>query len=91
MVEQKVEAKTCWQTAYLTEPTSCFKMAGSQPCSPDNCLVEKAAEEIPFIYQDLIVRLCHAVCRISAVSENNQEFLERMAKKGKKHLLSIKE
>jgi len=85
------EKKTCWQVEYLPEQTPCFKMAGNYPCSPNECLVEKAAEKIPFMYQDLILRLCHSVCRISAVSENNQEFIERMAKKGKEHLLSIKE
>ena len=85
-----VEKKTCWQT-YLTEPTPCFKMAGNSPCDVDDCLVEKAAEEIPCIYQDLILRLCHSTCRISSVSENNQEFLIRMSEKGVKHLLSIVE
>jgi hypothetical protein len=84
------EVKVCWQT-YLQEPTPCFKMAGNRSCSPKDCLVEQAADKIPFMYQDLILRLCHSICRISAVSENNQEFLERMAENEKKHLLNIKE
>ena len=83
------EKKTCWQLAYLPEKTPCFKMAGNSPCDADDCLVEKSAEKIPFIYQDLILSLCHSVCRISCVSEENQEFLIRMSKKGNKHLLSI--
>jgi hypothetical protein len=55
-------------------------MAGGTPCSADNCLVENAAEKIPFIYQHLIESLCHKVCRMSADSENNQEFFKRVAK-----------
>ncbi|MBU1117344.1 hypothetical protein KKD37_00010 [Patescibacteria group bacterium] len=82
------EKKICWQLAYLPEKTPCFKMAGNSPCDADDCLVEKAIEEIPCIYQDLILRLCHSKCRISCVSEDNQEFLIRMSEKGVKHLLS---
>jgi hypothetical protein len=85
------ELKICYQQTYLPEPTFCFKEAGYHPCDASNCLVESAIEKIPFVYQSLIEQLCHSVCRISSVSQDNQEFLQRMANQGKKHLLSILE
>jgi len=78
IIASMTEKKTCWQS-YLSETTPCFKMAGNTPCSAENCLVEDAAKNIPCIYQDLIKQLCHSTCRISCVSEENQEFFQRMA------------
>lgn len=77
-----MEEKICCQQAYLSEPTPCFIMAGGVPCSERNCLVEDAIDESPFVFEDLLVQLCHKVCRMSASSKNNQEFLERVAKRG---------
>lgn len=82
--------KVCYQD-YLSEPTPCFKMAGGYPCSAEDCLVEKALQNAPGVYESLIERLCHSTCRISCVSVENQEFFQRMAAKGEKHLLSILE
>jgi hypothetical protein len=86
-----VDKKTCWQITYLPKQTPCFQMAGNTPCDADDCLVENAAKKIPFVNQDLILRLCHSTCRLSCVSEDNQEFLIRMSNKGNNHLLSILE
>ena len=73
------ENKICYQT-FLPEPTPCFMMAGGNSCSEKDCLVEKVLNTVPSVYQSLIENLCHSVCRMSANSKNNQEFLDRTAK-----------
>jgi len=90
-----IEAKHCWQTAYLPTPTPCFKRAGGIPCTAPGCSVDdvvgalKTKEIAITLYW--INLLCHSTCRISSLSADNDEYLARMAAQGENHLLSILE
>jgi len=89
------EVKRCWQTDYLPTPTPCFNRAGGIPCSAIGCPVDDKVDE--FKKQNIeitsyrIKTLCDSTCRISCVSDDNQEYFERMAAQGETHLLSILE
>ena len=90
------EAKHCWQLDFLPKPTPCCIHAGGTPCEAKGCLVDDALNgrqvEISSLDDVLFVAdLCHSVCRISSMSEDNAEFLQRMAAQGETHLLSIVE
>jgi hypothetical protein len=91
-----LESKPCFQQNFLILPTPCFIRAGSTPCESSGCLVSdalngKKVEQTNFDDMVLIEGLCHSACRISSLSEDNDEYLERMSDKGETHLLSILE
>jgi hypothetical protein len=74
--------KECWQLRNLKEPTPCFQKAGGFPCSATSCLVEQRIQglelkgiEIDGWWKQI---LPHSVCRMSSLSTDNQEYLERI-------------
>ena len=89
------EAKHCWQTDDLPTPTPCFKRAGGIPCTASGCPVDDAVDALKTkkiaVTPYWINLLCHSICRISSLSNDNVEYLERMAAQGENHLLSILE
>lgn len=72
--------KECWQLAQGTF-TPCFLRKGSLPCSAPDCLVETRVEELEGrgikIDEWWKNMLPHSTCRISSVSLDNEEYLER--------------
>ncbi len=89
------ESKPCWQIAFLPKPTPCFTRAGGVPCEAPGCPVDDAVAQLQAkgkqVTLDQITQLCHSVCRISSLSEDNGEYIDRMSEQGETHILSILE
>lgn len=74
--------KTCWQEKVETA-TPCFYRGGGVPCSEDDCLVDKRIKNIGGVDKvstAFLNLLLHSCCRMSSLSKDNSEFLERVGR-----------
>lgn len=76
------ERKKCWQIDFLPISTPCFKKAGNVPCKTLGCLVDDKIQELKKngvdITDDWIELLCHSRCRLSRLTQDNEEYLARL-------------
>ena len=74
--------KECWQLINLEKPTPCFKKAGNTPCNAPGCPVIDKLKELKELGLPVdewwLKMLPHSVCRISSLSPDNQEYLQRV-------------
>lgn len=75
--------KECYQEKYPELTTNCYKLVGSIPCESNGCPVKDRIEELNAkgikVDTSFLVLLLHSTCRISSLSPNNYEFLQREA------------
>jgi len=61
--------------------TPCYKKAGGIPCLTESCPVKDRITELKLKRIELdvsfLVLLLHSTCRISSLSADNNEFLQR--------------
>lgn len=74
--------KECLQLE-VDKPTPCFVKAGNMPCVTEGCTVKDRINELsswdidpPNDFAELLL---HSQCRMSALSEENDEFIERIS------------
>ena len=71
-----MQEKECRQLK-VDMPTPCFRRKGRRSCSGDDCLVESRVEELGYDSPGMVELLLHSRCRISSLSQDNAEYLER--------------
>lgn len=76
--------KKCWQLEPGVTKTPCFLVKGGNPCSKEDCLVDKSLRGIAIPNSRAGIRtitlvnlLLHTDCQISAFSSDNGEFKKR--------------
>lgn len=74
-------AKECYQEMNPQLKTPYYKKAGGIPCVADGCPVKDRIMELNLkkinVDVSFLVLLLHSTCRISSLSADNSEFLQR--------------
>lgn len=73
--------KECYQEMNPELKTPCYKKAGGIPCVAEGCLVKDRIQELKLkkieVDVSFLVLLLHSTCRISSLSADNMEYLQR--------------
>lgn len=74
-------AKECYQETYSHLKTPCYKKAGGTPCITNGCPVgdeiDKLKKKKILVDTSFLVLLLHSTCRISSLSSDNNEYINR--------------
>lgn len=80
-------AKECYQEMNPELKTPCYKTAGGTPCVADGCPVKDRIMELNLkkikVDTSFLALLLHSTCRISSLSADNIEFLQRTGRVSK--------